>query len=93
MPDITAEDVCSTCQQSMHDSVVIKRNGEVFKSCPSCSSKAGTHVFYKNDDFGMLNMCDGRLIVHSWCNIVDCNKVMNTINFYCHFFLQVNIKT
>ena len=67
MPEITAENVCSTCQQSLHDSVVIERNGEVFKSCPSCSSNAGIHVFYKYDDFGMRNMGDGRLIVQSWC--------------------------
>lgn len=67
MSEITAEEVCSTCQQPLHDSVVIEKNGEVFKSCPSCSSKAGTHVFYRYDEFGMRNMGDGRLIVQSWC--------------------------
>ncbi|PWK09424.1 hypothetical protein C7421_104370 [Pantoea ananatis] len=67
MSEIPAEDVCSTCQQPLHDSVIIEKDGEVFKSCPSCSSNAGTHVFYKYDDFGMRNMGDGRFIVQSWC--------------------------
>lgn len=67
MPEKPAEDVCSTCQQSLNDSVIIEKDGEVFKSCPSCSSKAGTHFFYKHDDFGMRNMGDGRFIVQSWC--------------------------
>ena len=67
MSEKPVEEVCSTCQQPLHDSVVIERNGEVFKSCPSCSNKAGTHIFYKYNDFGMRNMGDGRFIVQSWC--------------------------
>ncbi len=67
MSEKPAEDICSTCQQSLHDSVINEKDGGVFKSCPSCSSKAGTHVFYKHDAFGMRNMGDGRLIVQSWC--------------------------
>ena len=65
MSEKPAEDVCFTCQQSLHDFVIIEKDGEVFKSCPSCSSKAGTHVFYKHDDFGMRNMGDSRLMVQS----------------------------
>lgn len=67
MSEMQQEDVCATCQNLLHDSVVIEKNGEVFKSCPSCSSKAGSHVFYKYNDFGMRNMGDGRFIVQSWC--------------------------
>lgn len=67
MSEIPVEDVCSICQQLLHDSVIIEKDGEVFKSCPSCSGNAGTHVFYKYYDFGMRNMGDGRLIVQSWC--------------------------
>lgn len=36
MSEIPAEDVCSTCQQPLHESVIIEKDGEVFKSCPSC---------------------------------------------------------
>lgn len=67
MPEKPAEDVYFTCQQSLHDSVMIEKDGEVFKICPSCSNKTGTYVFYKYDDFGMRNMDDGRFIVQSWC--------------------------
>jgi|GEM_PF-7044998 uncharacterized radical SAM superfamily Fe-S cluster-containing enzyme len=34
MSEKPAEDICPTCQQSLDDSVVIEKNGEVFKSCP-----------------------------------------------------------
>jgi len=81
MSEMPAEEVCSTCQQPLHDSVIIEKDGEVFKSCPSCSSQAGTHVFYINDDFGMRNMGDGRYIVQSWC--LGCRlKQKNTIKSF-----------
>lgn len=67
MSEITAEEVSSTWQQPLHDSVIVEKDGEVFKSCFSCPCKAGTHVFYEHDDFGMRNMGDGRFIVQSWC--------------------------
>lgn len=67
MPEMLQEEVCARCGHSLHDSVIIEKDGEVFKSCPSCSSKAGAHVFYKYDNFGMRNMGDGRFIVQSWC--------------------------
>ncbi|MHC2596515.1 DNA-directed RNA polymerase subunit RPC12/RpoP [Kluyvera sp. 1366] len=67
MSEMQHEDVCVTCQNSLHDSMVIEKNGEMFKSCPSCSSKARLHIFYKYNDFGMRNMGDGRFIVQSWC--------------------------
>jgi len=44
MPEITAEDVCSTCQQSLHDSVVIERNGEVSKVALHAPAKQA-HMF------------------------------------------------
>ncbi len=65
MSEKPAEGICSTCQQSLGDSVTTEKDDGVFKSCHSCSSKAGTHVFYKHDDFGMRNMGDSRLMVQS----------------------------
>lgn len=38
MSEKLAEDVCYTCQQPLHDSVIIEKDDEVFKSCPSCSN-------------------------------------------------------
>lgn len=55
MSEIKAGEECSTCQQPLHDSLAIQKNGKAFKSCPLCSSKAGKHVFYKYDDFGIRN--------------------------------------
>ncbi len=49
MSEKQAEDVWSTRQQSLNDSVITENDGEVFKSGPSCSSKAGAHVFCKRD--------------------------------------------
>ncbi|MBC0855502.1 hypothetical protein [Pantoea stewartii] len=65
MSEKPAEDVCSTCQQPFDDFVINEKDGEVFKSCLSCSSKTGTHVFYKHDYFGIRNMGAGRFIVQS----------------------------
>lgn len=65
MSEKPAEDVCSTCQQPLYDSVIIEKDGGVFKSCPSCLSKAGTHVFNKHNDFVIRYMGDGRFIVQS----------------------------
>lgn len=67
MSERPAEDVWSTCQHSLNDSVITENDSEVFKSRPSCSCKAGTHVFYEEDDFVMRNMVDCRFIVQSWC--------------------------
>lgn len=39
MSEITAEEVCSTCQQPLHDSLVIEINGEVFKIALNAPSK------------------------------------------------------
>lgn len=45
MSEKPAEGICSTCQQSLGDCVTTEKDGGVFKSCLSCSSKAGTHDF------------------------------------------------
>lgn len=60
-------DICPACQNSLHESVIAEVGNEYYKSCPSCSCKNGSHVFYRYQDFGMRNMGDGRYIVQSWC--------------------------
>ncbi|PQQ30391.1 hypothetical protein C6H64_10080 [Photorhabdus luminescens] len=70
-------DVCSGCHEPLHDSVVAEVEGKIYKSCPSCSTAMGQHVFYRYEDFGMRNMGDGHYIVQSWCpgcRVKDGNK-------------------
>lgn len=59
--------VCSECNQSLSDSQIIEKGGEVYKSGPNCSAKSGVHIFYRYEDFGMRDIGDGRNIVQSWC--------------------------
>lgn len=60
-------DFCRGCHESLVESIEIKNNFGCFKSCPECSRRAGYHIFYVYEDFGMRNMGDGRCIVQSWC--------------------------
>lgn len=39
MSEKPAEDLCSTCQQYLNDSVIIEKDGEVFKSCLHAQAK------------------------------------------------------
>lgn len=59
--------LCSGCAGSLIESVDVENEYGVFKSCPECSRRAGYHIFYRFEDFGMRNMGDGRYIVQSWC--------------------------
>lgn len=57
---------CS-CGEPIREAIVMKTANERLKSCPECSGRAGHHVFYREDIFGMRNMGDGREIIQSWC--------------------------
>jgi hypothetical protein len=59
--------ICTGCAGDLDESLVAEINGEILKSCPSCSRVAGHHVFYRYGEFGTRNMGDGRHIVQSWC--------------------------
>ncbi|CQD39702.1 Uncharacterised protein [Yersinia enterocolitica] len=56
---------CSGCDASLSDSLIAEEEGEVYKSCPSCSERVGHHVFYRYDDFGMRDMRYGRWTLYS----------------------------
>ncbi len=57
---------CS-CDHPLNEAQHMESNGQRFKSCPACSERAGRHVFYAFDHFGMRTMPDGQVIVQSWC--------------------------
>ena len=58
---------CGTCGKRLERSMKMVQNGQRLKSCPNCSTLAGRHQFYREDDFGIRDMGDGRHILQSWC--------------------------
>jgi hypothetical protein len=72
------------CGVALNESVTaIAASGQRFKSCPSCSSRAGRHQFLPEADFGMRNMGDGRHIVQSWCPECRGNLPARTASLAC----------
>lgn len=57
---------CS-CGEPIREGIVMTTATGRLKSCPECSGRAGHHVFYREDTFGMRDMSDGREIIQSWC--------------------------
>ena len=56
---------CPHCDEELRHSVTMKDADEVlFKSCPSCSERAASHVFYDTEQFGWRY---GGRIIQSWC--------------------------
>ena len=63
--------MCPRCGQSLNRSRY--EQNEAYKSCPGCSVRAGVHVYYAYDYFGMRMM--DILRVQSYCP--DCRSGRN----------------
>lgn len=60
--------LCRACGEPITDSVYRMGGGKLYKSCPSCSDRAGEHVFYPcPTSFGFRKKTSGERFIQSYC--------------------------